>query len=226
MPESAPLLGGHSGSQPESHGPGTVLSRVRERMAAACENKTFHLTLVSLVNLRQGRPLSPRYRSSILTRKHTPLQIVIAGVCDLTPLLATAIYCEDPNVPSWLERLELISNTIVFVFLLEILVNLFAFGFRFYITRPLNLLDAVVVIADFVLSVGLRGSESQAAGLLVFLRLWRIIKLVEESVEATAEVGEERVHGLLEELEAERARSKLLEAQLESYRRELQHRND
>jgi hypothetical protein len=52
MPESSPLLG----SQIEHSIGTTVLSRARGRVAAACENKAFHLTLVSLVNLARSSP--------------------------------------------------------------------------------------------------------------------------------------------------------------------------
>ena len=42
----------------------------------------------------------------------------------------------------------------------------------------LHLFDAVVVLATFVLEVVLRGRERELAGLLVLLRLWRLVKLV------------------------------------------------
>lgn len=42
----------------------------------------------------------------------------------------------------------------------------------------LHLFDACVVITTFVLEVALKGRERELAGLLVLLRLWRLVKLV------------------------------------------------
>lgn len=41
-----------------------------------------------------------------------------------------------------------------------------------------HLFDAFVIISSFILDVVLRGRERELAGLLVLLRLWRLIKLV------------------------------------------------
>jgi hypothetical protein len=164
---------------------------------------------------------------------HVANKIVIAGVCDFIPLLLTALYCTEAHVPSEVERLEYVTMTIIFIFLVEILANLFAFGLSFYTHHPLNLLDATIVIADFVFTVILgskrggpedegRSTESQAAGLIVFLRLWRVLKVVEESVEATAELSGERAERLRDELNFERVRMRSLEMQIEDYKAELE----
>lgn len=41
----------------------------------------------------------------------------------------------------------------------------------------LHLLDAFVITSTFVLEVALRGREKELAGLLVLVRLWRLVKL-------------------------------------------------
>jgi len=48
--------------------------------------------------------------------------------------------------------------------------EIFEPGFHFF--------DAFVIITSFIMDVVLRGRERELAGLLVLLRLWRLIKLV------------------------------------------------
>lgn len=43
----------------------------------------------------------------------------------------------------------------------------------------LHLFDAFVVITTFVLEIVLKGKEEELAALLIILRFWRIVKLVE-----------------------------------------------
>jgi len=70
------------------------------------------------------------------------------------------------------------------LFLIEIPLTLWSFGFEFY--KPygqvphasLHLFDATIIITTFVLEVILKGKERELAGLLVTLRLWRLLKLV------------------------------------------------
>jgi hypothetical protein len=105
--------------------------------------------------------------------------------------------------PTWLEVLLYISIGITSLFLVEIPLTLWAFGLRYY--NPLakdfphsgnmargsidtstetielpgfHLFDAFVIITSFILDVALRGRERELAGLLILLRLWRLVKLV------------------------------------------------
>lgn len=92
--------------------------------------------------------------------------------------------------PAWLEVLSHVSLAITTLFLIEIPLQLWAFGVRYY--NPirgsgdgervmfgwLHLFDAAVIVTTFVLEVVLRGRERELAGLLILLRLWRLVKLV------------------------------------------------
>ncbi|KAL7421787.1 hypothetical protein Q5752_003558 [Cryptotrichosporon argae] len=93
----------------------------------------------------------------------------------------------DLDSPRWLETLSYLSLAITCLFLLEIPASLWAFGSRWFglsRRRPpvthafLHLFDAVVVVGTAVFEIFLRGKERELAGLLVLLRLWRLIKLV------------------------------------------------
>jgi voltage-gated hydrogen channel 1 len=88
------------------------------------------------------------------------------------------------NAPDWLEVLSLISTIITTLFLVEIPLTLWSLGFEFYDPRglvphsTLHVFDAIIIVTTFVLEVGLKGKERELAGLLIILRLWRLLKLV------------------------------------------------
>ncbi|KAJ7632516.1 hypothetical protein FB45DRAFT_744715, partial [Roridomyces roridus] len=98
--------------------------------------------------------------------------------------------------PAWLEVLAHISLVITSFFLLEIPVTLFAVGPKFYNPfgriqhASLHLFDAFVIVTTFILEFVLRGKEQELAGLLVVLRLWRLVKLVGGVSVGVGEIGE------------------------------------
>ncbi|KAH7914986.1 hypothetical protein BJ138DRAFT_1055798 [Hygrophoropsis aurantiaca] len=140
---------------------------------------------------------------------HTFVIVLIAidASCVLADLgysfLADGCVPEGPEFPTWLEVLANISRAITTLFLIEIPVTIWAFGLRFYIPfsgithAALHLFDAFIIITTFVLEFVLRGKERELAGLLIILRLWRLVKLVGGIAVGAGEVEEE----LNEELE-------------------------
>lgn len=98
--------------------------------------------------------------------------------------LSSSCTPEGPEGPEWLEVLAHISLVITTLFLIEIPLTLWAFGLEFYnpfgkvTLARLHLFDAAIIMATFVLEVVLKGRERELAGLLIILRLWRLIKLV------------------------------------------------
>ncbi|GAA5960123.1 hypothetical protein JCM21900_002410 [Sporobolomyces salmonicolor] len=115
--------------------------------------------------------------------------------------------CEE-DVPV-MEILDLLSIFITGLFVLEIPLDLIAFGISHYTTAthwPLHCFDAVVVVVAFVVEVGVKGPLEEIASLLIILRLWRLIKLV-----STLEVGMTEYReqaGDLAEIEAEREKER------------------
>ncbi|KAJ7774717.1 hypothetical protein B0H16DRAFT_1303488 [Mycena metata] len=104
---------------------------------------------------------------------------------------------EGPDAPVWLSVLSHISLGITAFFLLEIPCTLWALGPRFYNPwgrvphAALHLFDAFIIITTFVLEVILKGKEQELAGLLIILRLWRLVKLVGGVSVGVGELGEE-----------------------------------
>ncbi|KAJ6596790.1 hypothetical protein DFH09DRAFT_904888 [Mycena vulgaris] len=102
-----------------------------------------------------------------------------------------------PGAPLWLSVLSHISLGITAFFLLEIPLTLWALGPRFYNpfgTVPhgaLHAFDAFIIVTTFVLEVVLKGREQELAGLLIILRLWRLVKLVGGVSVGVGELGEQ-----------------------------------
>jgi len=95
--------------------------------------------------------------------------------------------CSSPSEerdPVWMEVLSHISLVINSLFLLEIPLELWALGLQYMnpfgpVTyASLHLFDSIIITTTFILEVVLRGKERELAGLLVVLRLWRLVKLV------------------------------------------------
>lgn len=85
------------------------------------------------------------------------------------------------------------------VFMLELLLSVWAFGWRYFGSR-FHCFDAAVIVAGFVTDVVLHGVLEEVASLVVVLRLWRFFKIIEEigvGAEEQMEVLESRI-GVLE----------------------------
>ncbi len=117
------------------------------------------------------------------------VQVLTDAACVLADLGYTVLSdtCEPPegpDAPLWLNVLSHISLGITTLFLAEIPITIWAMGFSHY--NPfgpvphagLHLFDSSIIVGTFVLEVVLRGRERELAGLLVILRLWRLVKLV------------------------------------------------
>ena len=109
------------------------------------------------------------------------------AICVLADLVYTFLHdsCNGPEEdPTWLEVFSIISLVITSLFLIEIPLASYAFGIQYYnpfgsrLHSSLHFFDAMVILVTFILEVVLRGKERELAGLLVVLRLWRLVKLV------------------------------------------------
>ncbi|KAI0341786.1 hypothetical protein BDW22DRAFT_1429893 [Trametopsis cervina] len=187
------------------------IARGRERTAEALESRAWHYFVILL-----ARILTMSMQS-----------VVTDSVCVLADLGYTVLSdsCEPPegpDAPLWLTVLSHLSLGINTLFLAEIPVTLWAMGFRHY--NPfgsvphagLHLFDSAIIVVTFMLEVVLRGRERELAGLLIILRLWRLVKLVGGVAVGAAEFDEENAV-LLSEARQERdqALTALKEAQTE-----------
>ncbi|KAF7304797.1 hypothetical protein MKEN_01193800 [Mycena kentingensis (nom. inval.)] len=161
--ESQPLLG---------HRPRTL----RERVAAFLESPLLHKLVLLLIALDA---------------------IFIGTDIGYAFLHESCTPAEGPGVPPWLTVLAQLSLTINTLFLIEIPLSCWAIGFDFYNPfgdvphAALHCFDAFIICTTFILEVVLRGKEQELAGLLIVLRLWRLIKLVGGVSVGVGHFGEE-----------------------------------
>ncbi|KAG0034915.1 hypothetical protein BGZ82_005553 [Podila clonocystis] len=136
---------------------------------------------------------------------------------------ASLLHLDESKEEVWyLELFSHISLAIVSMFMLEILIKLFAFGPRYFWRGTphwvLHLFDAVVIMTSFVLEIVLHGVSQELSSLLIVFRLWRVIKLtgavaieVSNHEQEKARLLEARVQELEKELEESKSRCQRIE---------------
>ncbi|KAI0386699.1 hypothetical protein F5Y04DRAFT_70281 [Hypomontagnella monticulosa] len=139
----------------------------------------------------------------------------VAGI--LTDIFIALITCEigiedDAWVKPTRNALTIFSLTLSCIFLVELLLSLFADGFG-YFKNWLHCFDAFVIVVGFAIDLFEHNIAEEIASLIVILRLWRFVKIVDEfSVEAS-----EQTEDLRKRIEDLETRNADLEAQLSHY---------
>ncbi|KAK7470157.1 hypothetical protein VKT23_001595 [Stygiomarasmius scandens] len=190
--EQEPLLG--TSNQDEGG------SSARETLGSFLESPTFHKFVITLIAIDAVCVLADLSYSLL-----HPDCACAPYPASSSSFLSTAGSVDLEKV---LEILSHISLAITTLFLIEIPLHIFAFGFNYYNPFPggvphasFHLFDLIVIVVTFVLEVVLRGGERELAGLLIVFRLWRLVKLVGGIAVGTNELGEEDTQELMKELE-------------------------
>ncbi|CAG7563104.1 unnamed protein product [Fusarium equiseti] len=109
--------------------------------------------------------------------------------------------CEQGRKGSdWDLALEILGSiALVFscLFMLELIASVWAFGWK-YFNSWFHCFDAFIVIAGFITDVALRGIIEEVASLIVVMRLWRVIKIIEE-ISLGAQEQNEKLNEMLAE---------------------------
>ncbi|KAI9325106.1 hypothetical protein DFJ73DRAFT_220187 [Zopfochytrium polystomum] len=92
------------------------------------------------------------------------------------------------------------SFAILLAFAVEIALKAFVFGATYFWRSPVHLFDALVVLASIVLDLSLRGVAETVSGLLILLRGWRIVRVVDGVVLIQKEEQEEELKALRAEV--------------------------
>jgi hypothetical protein len=111
------------------------------------------------------------------------------------------------------EGLSIVSLVFSCLFMLELLASVWAFGWRYFRSK-FHCFDSSVIVGGFVIDVALRGITHEVASLVVILRLFRFVKIVDE-FSAAAEEQMAAYESRLDDLEAD---NKKLMAELEGVR--------
>jgi len=183
MSEQEPLLPSHNAYEgPDDAEGASKHATWKERAGELLEARALHKTVIALV--------------------------LIDSACVLADLSYTFLNesCmpDEDNQPIWLTVLAHISLAITAFFLVEIPINIWAFGWKYYqpggreLHSSLHFFDAVVILTTFILEVVLRGRERELASLLIILRLWRLVKLVQGIAVSAGELEEGNARQLAE----------------------------
>ncbi|KAL4459107.1 hypothetical protein ABPG75_013972 [Micractinium tetrahymenae] len=135
---------------------------LQRRMAEVLESREAHYLVIGLVLLDLAIVLTELVLSSFYP----------------TPELAPHIV----HVAE--EALSYTSITILAVFNAELIAKLLVFGFKYFTHSSWHMFDAVVVVTSFTLELSLRGVAQEVASLLIFFRLWRIMRIMHGVAEA------------------------------------------
>ncbi|KAB2575092.1 Ion transport [Lasiodiplodia theobromae] len=154
---------------------------------------------------------SRRQTQRFLTSKtghYAVLALVAADVtCIFIDFVIQLFVCESHKANTgWndaLEALGIVSLVFSCLFMAELLASIWAFGLS-YFNSKFHCLDAVVIIASFIVDLLLRGPLEEVATLVIVLRLWRVFKIIEE-LTAGAKEQLERLKEQIETLEHENA---------------------
>uniref|UniRef100_A0A8C4R543 Voltage-gated hydrogen channel 1 n=1 Tax=Eptatretus burgeri TaxID=7764 RepID=A0A8C4R543_EPTBU len=101
------------------------------------------------------------------------------------------------------EVLHYLSLSVLSLFVVELLVKLYVFRLEF-LHHGLELLDAAVVLISFVLDIvySLQHNAFDAAGFLVLLRLWRVVRIANGIVISVKGRARKKISALRNEKEA------------------------
>ncbi|KAH7107532.1 hypothetical protein BKA62DRAFT_683665 [Auriculariales sp. MPI-PUGE-AT-0066] len=129
-------------------------------LARALESRATHLFILTLVCIDIGIVVTDLAYTLLLNRCPKPGE-------------------PETGDPAWLNALSTMSTVITVAFLLEIPLETYAFGWKFYspISQPLHFIDATVLIVTAVFELALSGPAKEVAGLVIIFRLWRIVRL-------------------------------------------------
>ncbi|KAL4458462.1 hypothetical protein ABPG75_013327 [Micractinium tetrahymenae] len=165
----------------------------------------------------------------LLERPAMHYSIIALTLLDLavvvTELILSSIYPvreeAPPAVHSVEEALSWVSISILIIFVAELGAKLAVFGHGYFTRSWWHLADAVVVVASLSLELTLKGVAQEVASLLVFFRLWRLLRVmhgVAEAMELNHEKELEQhhrlVHGLQKDLAGEHHRVQQLEREV------------
>mmetsp|Transcript_35495 Transcript_35495/g.78744 ORF Transcript_35495/g.78744 Transcript_35495/m.78744 type:complete len:267 (+) Transcript_35495:48-848(+) len=150
----------------------------------------------------------------VFSSKYYHVSVIVLVLLELgfviTDVALIITYCEhEPHeVHIATEVLSWASIGILGIFVVENIIKLLALGPVYY-SHLMHLLDAIIVVASFVLELALRHTAVQEiGGLLVAARLWRLFRVIH----ATQEVQEN--HEMKEAFEAMERELSLEQAKL------------
>ncbi|KAJ3194454.1 Voltage-gated hydrogen channel 1 [Irineochytrium annulatum] len=134
------------------------------------------------------KPLPGRssFLAEILESKYVHWTVIGLTLCDLVIVFAEIVFSiedrcggEKKEEPWVMELLHVLSTGILVLFIVEILLRFYVFGSRYFTSSGLHFFDASVVILSLVLDLTLKGWAEEIFGLLILLRGWRVVRVID-----------------------------------------------
>lgn len=127
-------------------------------------------------------------------------------VTDITLHLSVCDIEEHSTVHDVTETLIILSIVILSIFIFELILQMWVFGFKKYWRSLMHAVDFIVVVVSFsfetvIISVDQDREWENIVGLLVFVRLWRVIRVMQVTSEAFELAHEEDVENLMFEIQ-------------------------
>ncbi|KAK3994642.1 hypothetical protein QBC44DRAFT_322471 [Cladorrhinum sp. PSN332] len=192
----------HPLSQPQPRPPPAPRLRVHSYPASSSSEGTLNNPTYASFGQRVRELLSSRCKHYfIITLVSLDVTVI------LTRIFVSLVACDlhlDPNegwVGTTKEVLHPISLVLTCLFLGELGLSVCAFGLKFF-SEWFHWLDAAVIIISFVVDVFVKGLVEEIVSIVIVLRLWRVVKIVQEVSVGAAERIEE-LEGRIVELERE-----------------------
>lgn len=137
-------------------------SKTRKKLRHFFHSNTFHVLLTVLIVL--------------------DLSIV------LTDIVLLLIYCDDipHGIEIVIEDLVIISIIILGIFLIELSLQIFAFGVKEWFQNCLHVFDLIVTLLTFIMEIAFHNNSKveSVVSLLIVFRLWRLVRVIHITTEA------------------------------------------
>ncbi|XP_062516900.1 voltage-gated hydrogen channel 1-like [Corticium candelabrum] len=119
--------------------------------------------------------------------------------------------------------LHVLGLVVLGVFLLELCLKLYSFGLSFF-KHKMEVFDGVIVVVSFAMDAAYGGDEDawDGVGLLVLLRMWRVVRIVNGVVLSVKKKSEKRINELQSQLNGSEDEVKRLKSLLEAQTAEME----
>nr|XP_039271457.1 voltage-gated hydrogen channel 1-like isoform X2 [Styela clava] len=154
--------------------------------------------------------------------------VLVDSVLVITEILLDLHVVEVHEESEAPEIVHYCSISILSIFMIEIAAKLIADWEHFW-SHKMEIFDAIVVVVAFACDIGVLFVENEAAvalGLLVLLRLWRVVRLVNGIILTVKNEGDERVHALKDKLKSLEEKVEGMEEKLEKKEKNIQKLRD
>eukprot|EP01084_Bolivina_argentea_P103077 184659_1 len=128
--------------------------------------------------------------------------IVVDLAIVLLDIILILIYCDEipHDIEEAIHELVYVSISILGVFLIELSLQMYAFGIKEWASECLHVFDFIIVSTTFILEIVMHGNErvESMVGLLIVFRLWRLVRVIHVTTEALDLQHESELHELKE----------------------------